>query len=47
MYRIAKTLEDIGKLEDANELYGTTQKIELVKDGKSYFGDILMTNDPA
>ena len=47
MYRIAKTLEDIGTLEDANELYGTTQKIELVKDGKSYFGDILMTNDPA
>ena len=45
-YRIATTLEDIGKVEDANELYGTTQKIELVKDGKSYFGDILMTNAP-
>ena len=35
-------LENIGEIEDRNDLGGTTQKFELVKDGRSYFGDIVL-----
>ena len=33
----------MGKVEDSyKDLLGTTQTFELVKDGKSYFGDVVM-----
>ena len=35
-------LENTGKVEDRFILYGTTQIFELVKDGVSYFGDVVM-----
>ena len=35
---IGNKLEEIGKIEDKFELVGTTQKIEIIKNGKSYYG---------
>ena len=32
----------MGKVGYNNELSGTIQTFELIKDGKSYFGDVLM-----
>ena len=39
---VAGILEDMGKVENDSELSGTTQTFELVKDEKSYFGDVIM-----
>lgn len=36
------TLEEMGKVTDRSELLGTVQKIEIVKNEKSYFGDIML-----
>ena len=38
---ISNYLRDIGKIESLGGLNGTTQTMELVKDGKSYFGNIF------
>ncbi len=39
---VVDKLTSIGKIENEDDLYGTTQTFELVKDGVSYFGDVLM-----
>lgn len=42
MWDVAKKLEKIEKIEDDYDINGTTQTFEIVKDGKSYFGDVTM-----
>ena len=39
---VVDKLTSIGKIENEDDLFGTTQTFELVKDGVSYFGDALM-----
>ena len=39
---IAYFLENIGKIENRHEFQHTTQIFELMKDGKSYFGGIVV-----
>ena len=39
---VARKLENMGKVEYKDELSGTIQTFELIKDGKSYFGDVVM-----
>ena len=38
---VAIFLRDSGKIDDASDIHFTTQTFELVKDGKSYFGNIF------
>ena len=38
---IAYKLEEIGKIDNMYDVDGTIQKIELIKDGKSYYGEVL------
>lgn len=40
--KVAAKLQRLGKVENWNDLSGTTQTFELVKDGVSYFGDVLI-----
>ena len=42
IYSVITYLKDIGKVESDNELYRTTQTFELIKDGESYFGEVMM-----
>ena len=42
LWDVAKKLEKIEKIEDVYDINGTTQTFEIVKDGKSYFGDVTM-----
>ena len=42
IYSVARKLENMGKVEYKDELSGTIQTFELIKDGKSYFGDVVM-----
>ena len=39
MWNVCSKLELIGKIKDAYDIVGTTQKFEIVKDEISYFGD--------
>ena len=39
---VAIFLRDSGKIDDASDIHFTTQTFELVKDGKSYFGEVNM-----
>lgn len=41
---IGDYLSNQGKLSDENEFWHTTQTIILVKDGKEYTGEAIMTN---
>lgn len=42
--RVSWYLEDIGKISDRHDdLLYTIQKFEIIKNGKSYYGDITMT----
>ena len=45
IYSVTILLEDNGKVEDDHDLGDTIQTFELVKDGKSYFGDVVMDWD--
>ena len=38
---MAYKLEEIGKIDNMYDVDGTIQKIELIKDGKSYYGEVL------
>ena len=43
IYDVASYLQDIGVVTDMyTELHETIQKFEIIKDGKSYFGDVAM-----
>ncbi len=42
IYSVTIILEDMGKVEYNSELSGTIQTFEFIKDGKSYFGDVVM-----
>ena len=39
---VAIKLEENNKIEEHHDIAGTTQTFEIVKDGKSYFGDVTM-----
>ena len=42
IYNVAWYLEEIQKVDDQDELAETRQIFEIVKDGKSYFGAVLI-----